>query len=151
MKLHKTTAHRIAHVLESRGLLRRGLDSNRYRLGLHLYDLGCQALDHVNIRDEARPFMTRIALEVGETVHLAVLDRAEVLYIERVEAERSLTMGSKARRAQPRLLHCAGEGDSGVFPGYRSGADSCCLPDGSENQKHIYQRARFKAGVGTYS
>jgi IclR helix-turn-helix domain len=66
MKLHKTTAHRIAHVLESRGLLRRGLDSNRYRLGLHLYDLGCQALDHVNIRDEARPFMTRIALEVGE-------------------------------------------------------------------------------------
>jgi DNA-binding IclR family transcriptional regulator len=133
MKLHKTTTHRIAHVLESRGLLRRGLDSNRYRLGLHLYDLGCQALDHVNIRDEARPFMTRIALEVGETVHLAVLDRAEVLYIERVEAQRSLTMGSKVG-AQPGLLHRSGKSDSGVFPGYRSGANSRRLPDGSENQ-----------------
>jgi IclR family transcriptional regulator, KDG regulon repressor len=108
MKLHKTTAHRIAHVLESRGLLRRGLDSNRYRLGLHLYDLGCQALDHVNIRDEARPFMTRIALEVGETVHLAVLDRAEVLYIERVEAQRSLTMGSKLGGRNP--VYCTALG-----------------------------------------
>jgi IclR family transcriptional regulator, KDG regulon repressor len=108
MKLHKTTTHRIAHVLESRGLLRRGLDSNRYRLGLHLYDLGCQALDHVNIRDEARPLMTRVAFEVGETVHLALLDRAEVLYIERVEAQRSLTMGSKLGARNP--VYCTALG-----------------------------------------
>lgn len=119
MKLHKTTTHRIAHVLESRGLLRRGVDSNRYRLGLHLYDLGCQALDHVNIRDEARPLMTRIAYEVGETVHLALLDRAEVLYIERVEAQRSLTMGSKLGARNPvyctalgkAILSCSPEGE----------------------------------------
>jgi hypothetical protein len=32
IKLHKTTTHRIAQVLESRGLLRRGPESNRYRL-----------------------------------------------------------------------------------------------------------------------
>ena len=108
MKLHKTTTHRIAHVLESRGLLRRGLDSNRYRLGLHLYDLGCQALDHVNIRDEARPLMTRVAYEVGETVHLALLDRAEVLYIERIEAQRSLTMGSKLGARNP--VYCTALG-----------------------------------------
>lgn len=108
MKLHKTTTHRIAHVLESRGLLRRGLDSNRYRLGLHLYDLGCQALDHVNIRDEARPLMTRVSFEVGETVHLAVLDRAEVLYIERIEAQRSMTMGSKLGARNP--VYCTALG-----------------------------------------
>jgi DNA-binding IclR family transcriptional regulator len=108
MKLHKTTAHRIAHVLESRGLLRRGIDSNRYRLGLHLYDLGCQALDHVNIRDEARPLMTRVTFEVGETAHLALLDRTEVLYIERVEAERSLTMGSKLGARNP--VYCTALG-----------------------------------------
>jgi DNA-binding IclR family transcriptional regulator len=108
MKLHKTTTHRIAHVLESRGLLRRGLDSNRYRLGLHLYDLGCQALDHVNIRDEARPLMTRVAFDVGETVHLALLDRAEVLYIERIEAQRSLTMGSKLGARNP--IYCTALG-----------------------------------------
>ena len=109
MKLHKTTTHRIAHVLESRGLLRRGIDSNRYRLGLHLYDLGCQALDHVNLRDEARPLMTRVAAEVGETVHLALLDRAEVLYIERVEAQqRSLTMGSKLGARNP--VYCTALG-----------------------------------------
>ena len=108
MKLHKTTTHRIAHVLESRGLLRRGLDSNRYRLGLHLYDLGCQALDHVNMRDEARPLMTRVAFEVGETVHLALLDRVEVLYIERMEAQRSLTMGSKLGARNP--VYCTALG-----------------------------------------
>lgn len=108
MKLHKTTTHRIAHVLESRGLLRRGLESNRYRLGLHLYDLGCQALDHINIRDEARPVMARVAFEVGETVHLAVLDRAEVLYIERIEAQRSMTMGSKLGARNP--VYCTALG-----------------------------------------
>jgi DNA-binding IclR family transcriptional regulator len=108
MKLHKTTTHRIAHVLESRGLLRRGLDSNRYRLGLHLYDLGCQALENVNIRDEARPLMTRLAFEVGETVHLALLDRADVLYIERIEAQRSLIMGSKLGARNP--VYCTALG-----------------------------------------
>jgi DNA-binding IclR family transcriptional regulator len=95
-------------VLESRGLLRRGPDSNRYRLGLHLYDLGCQALDNVNIRDEARPIMTRVAFEVGETTHLAVLDRAEVLYIERIEAQRSVTMGSKLGARNP--VYCTALG-----------------------------------------
>ncbi|HTV03756.1 MAG TPA: IclR family transcriptional regulator [Acidobacteriaceae bacterium] len=108
MKLHKTTTHRIAHVLESRGLLRRGIESNRYRLGLHLYDLGCCALDHTNIRDEARPLMTRVAIEVGETVHLALLDRTEVLYIERIEAQRSLTMGSKLGARNP--VYCTALG-----------------------------------------
>jgi IclR family KDG regulon transcriptional repressor len=108
MKLHKTTAHRIAHVLESRGLLRRSLDSNRYRLGLHLYDLGCQAMDHVNIRDEARPLMSRVVFEVGETAHLALLDRTEVLYIDRTEAQRSLTMGSKLGARNP--VYCTALG-----------------------------------------
>lgn len=108
MKLHKTTTHRIAHVLESRGLLRRGVDSNRYRLGLHLYDLGCQALDSINLRDEARPLMARVASEVGETAHLAVLDSAEVLYIERIEAQRSMTMGSKLGARNP--VYCTALG-----------------------------------------
>lgn len=108
MKLHKTTTHRIAQMLESRGLLRRGPESNRYRLGLHLYDLGCHALDNVNIRDEARPVMTHVAFEVGETVHLALRDRAEVLYIERVEAQRSLTMGSKLGARNP--VYCTALG-----------------------------------------
>jgi len=108
MKLHKTTAHRIAHVLESRGLLRRGLDSNRYRLGLHLYDLGCQALDHVNIRDEARPFMTRIALEVGETVHLSVLQKTKVVYLDKVEPNRRVCMTSKSGTSNP--VYCTSMG-----------------------------------------
>jgi DNA-binding IclR family transcriptional regulator len=108
MGLHKTTTHRIAHVLESRGLLRRGRDSNRYRLGLRLYDLGLHALDHVNICDEARPLMARVAREVGETAHLAVLDRTEVLYIERVEAQRSFSMGSKLGSRNP--VHCTSLG-----------------------------------------
>jgi DNA-binding IclR family transcriptional regulator len=117
MKLHKTTTHRIAHVLESHGLLRRGIDSNRYRLGLHLYDLGCRALDHVSIRDEARPLMTRIAVNVGETVHLALLDGCEVLYIERIEAQRSLSMGSKLGARNPVYCTALGKAILAFSPG----------------------------------
>ena len=108
MHLHKTTAHRIAHVLENHGLLRRDAETNRYRLGLHLYDLGCQSLEHVDIREEARPLLAQIAFEVGETVHLALLDRAEVLYIERVEAQRPLAMGSKLGARNP--VYCTALG-----------------------------------------
>lgn len=117
MKLHKTTTHRIAHVLESRGLLRRSLDSNRYRLGLHLYDLGCQAMDHVNLRDEARPLMSRVVFEVGETAHLALLDRTEVLYIDRAEAQRSLTMGSKLGARNPVYCTALGKAILAHLPG----------------------------------
>jgi DNA-binding IclR family transcriptional regulator len=41
-------------------------------------------------------------------VHLAVLDRAEVLYMERVEAQRSLTMGSKLGGRNP--VYCTALG-----------------------------------------
>jgi DNA-binding IclR family transcriptional regulator len=52
--------------------------------------------------------MTRVAFDVGETVHLALLDRAEVLYIERIEAQRSLTMGSKLGARNP--IYCTALG-----------------------------------------
>ena len=135
MKLHKSTTHRIAHALESRGLLRKGVDSSRYRLGLHLYDLGCQALDRVNIRDEARPLMMRVAFEVGETVHLALLDRTEVLYIERVEAQRSLTMGSKLGARNP--VYCTSLGKAILAYSPKSEADqvlaSCSMKARTRN------------------
>src|SRR5271156_5894272 len=148
MKLHKTTTRRIAHVLESRGLLRRGLDSNRYRLGLRLYDLGCQALDHVNIRDEARPLMTRVAFDVGETVHLALLDRAEVLYIERIEAQRSLTMGSKLGARNPVYCTSLGKAILANLPESEVDQNPLKLPYGGEDQEHNYECACPETGVG---
>jgi IclR family acetate operon transcriptional repressor len=80
--LHKATAHRILMALQHNRLVEQDPFSGRYHLGLQLVKLGEQAVARLNLRDIARPFMTRLAVEVGETVHLAVMDGDQVVLLD---------------------------------------------------------------------
>ncbi|HEV2196388.1 MAG TPA: IclR family transcriptional regulator, partial [Candidatus Acidoferrum sp.] len=72
--------------LERRGYLRRDVESGRYRLGLKILSLGGDAQANLDIADVALPFMRALEEKIHMTVHLAVLDQGEAVYIEKVEA-----------------------------------------------------------------
>ena len=65
---------------------RRDADTGRYRLGLKILSLGGDAQSNLDIADVALPFMRSLVERVHLTVHLAVLDQGEAVYIEKVEA-----------------------------------------------------------------
>ena len=82
----KSSASYILRTLERRGYLRRDAESGRYRLGLQILSLGGDAQANLDIADVALPFMRALEEKIHMTVHLAVLDQGQAVYIEKVEA-----------------------------------------------------------------
>jgi DNA-binding IclR family transcriptional regulator len=82
----KSSASYILRTLERRGYLRREAETGRYRLGLKILSLGGDVQANLDIADVALPFMRALVERIHMTVHLAVLDQGEAVYIEKVEA-----------------------------------------------------------------
>jgi DNA-binding IclR family transcriptional regulator len=87
--LPKATVHGLLCSLVEGGVLHR-LPSGRYRLGWRIPLLNRVLMKSVPLRLEARPRMARLAELYGETVHLAVLERGRVLYLEKQQGNRAI-------------------------------------------------------------
>lgn len=106
--IHKSTVHRLALTLEKAGFLRRCPASGTYTLGLKLLELGAVALNGVELRREARPYLERLHRDTGCTIHLGILDSGEVVYIDKFEGNNSIRLYSQVGRRAP--AHCTGLG-----------------------------------------
>jgi len=60
------------------------------------------------LRETAHPFLVKLSAETQKTVHLCVLDRHDVVYIDKVESQRSLPMMSRIGSRAP--AYCTGVG-----------------------------------------
>jgi DNA-binding IclR family transcriptional regulator len=109
LKLHKSTVHRLIMVLERHNLIERNSVNGRYRLGLKLFELGTRAVSQLDLRERARPYLERLVLETSETVHLGILDDAEVVYLEKVEPARSVRMATSVGRRNPAYCTAMGK------------------------------------------
>jgi len=81
--LPKSTVHRLAEQLRAIGWLERD-HSNGYRVGMRLFELGALAPQRNQLRDTAFPHLHGLATKTGLAVQLGVLDRGEVVYLERI-------------------------------------------------------------------
>lgn len=115
MQIHKSTAHRSLMVLERSELIERTPD-NRFRLGLKLYELGNRAVEQVDLRARIRPHFRRLAAELGETVHLGVLQKASVIYLEKIEPNRRICMSSKTGSSNPAYCTSMGKAMLAYLP-----------------------------------
>jgi len=101
MGLHKSTAHRALMALERTGMIERA-PASRYRLGLKLYDMGNRAVEQIDLRSRVHPHLRKLALRVGETVHLGVLHRTRVVYIDKIEPiNRRVCISSRTGTSNP--------------------------------------------------
>jgi DNA-binding IclR family transcriptional regulator len=81
-KIPKSTVHRLAEQLRALGWLER--DHSGYRVGLRLFELGGLARQRTLLRDTAFPHLYALSNKMGLAVQLGVLDRGDVVYLERV-------------------------------------------------------------------
>lgn len=87
----KSTAHRLLGTLAAEGFVRK-VDHSRYALGLALWELGSRMVSGLELREVAHPILQELRDATGETVHLAILDGAEVVYLDRMESQAGLTL-----------------------------------------------------------
>ncbi|OAH59648.1 MULTISPECIES: IclR family transcriptional regulator [Bacillaceae] len=108
LNLSKSTVHGIIKTLEHRGYLQQNPDDLKYKLGIKLFELGNLVGKNLEIGKIARPIIRDLVVELNETVHLVTLQRDEVIYIEKVEGPRALTIYSHIGKRAP--FHCTGVG-----------------------------------------
>ncbi|WP_236056902.1 IclR family transcriptional regulator [Mycobacterium sp. SM1] len=78
--LAKSTVHRLTAELTQHGLLERRGEG--VVLGLRLFELGELVPRQLGLREAALPYMADLRAATRQTVHLAVLDSTEVVYVE---------------------------------------------------------------------
>lgn len=104
----KSTAHRLLSTLKAKRLVEQVPETGRYRLGLHLYELGQLAVSRFDLRAAALPVIERLRAATNLVVHASVADGADVLYVERMESWQGRAFSSKVPRRMP--VHCTSSG-----------------------------------------
>jgi DNA-binding IclR family transcriptional regulator len=104
--LPKSTVHRLLVELESVGFVER--HDGRTRLGMRLFELGQLVPRQRTLRETARPFMEDLREATRQTVHLAVLDGLEVVYVEILHTSQQPALQSRVGGRMP--TYCTGVG-----------------------------------------
>lgn len=106
--LHPSTARRLLLSCQSVGFIGQDPITRRYRLGMKLFELGSRVGEQFSLRTVARPYLKRVNAATQESVYLGLLDRGEVLYIDRVESPHPVRLTTHPGQRRP--LHSTGSG-----------------------------------------
>ncbi|SMD09854.1 IclR family transcriptional regulator [Sporomusa malonica] len=105
--LPKSTVYRLLNNLEKRDYVR--CDSNgNYRLGLQLLMMSQRAEQNFDIKHLARKYLHQLNELTKETIHLAVLAKNKVLYVDTVESPHALRLVAKLGTTNS--VHCTALG-----------------------------------------
>lgn len=109
LQLPRTTVHELVTTLTARSYLvpvpgRPG----RYRLGVRTYQLGSRYAEELDLAAEGRQVARQVAETCDETVHVAILEGTDVIYVAKVDSTHAVRMVSAAGRRLP--AHCTSVG-----------------------------------------
>jgi IclR family acetate operon transcriptional repressor len=120
--INASTVSRLLATLAGGGLVRHDEATGRYRLGPRLVQLGNAALAGLDLRELARPVLTALATETGETATLSVPGDPDAVTVDFVQSPSSVQ--SVARVGRPSIAHATATGKVALAFG------GAALPDG---------------------
>ncbi len=95
LRYPKSSISEMMSALAHQGLLQRTGD-RKYRLGWRIMAMSRVLLETTEFRDEARRAMEHLVSLFGETVHLAALERGQVIYVEKLRGTRAVQVSVTA-------------------------------------------------------
>lgn len=105
--LHYSTVYRYLSTFEFFGYVRQRL-KGVYIPGTKLLEAGFKALASFDLREVAHPILVKLVSKIGQTVHMAVREGMEAIYIDKVEGPETLQMRSRIGMKIP--LYCTALG-----------------------------------------
>jgi IclR family transcriptional regulator, acetate operon repressor len=102
------TVHRLTALLTERGWLDRDPGTRRLRLGLEMARLVPALLAGLRLPELARPYLLSLTANLQETVNVAILQGAEVVYLLSESGDRLLTSHTAVGMRLP--AHCTALG-----------------------------------------
>lgn len=105
----QSSTFNLVQTLKSGGYLRQ--DSfKQYKLGPKLIPIGTSAMESLDLYTEGMPHLSFLMEAVQETVFMAVLSEDELVYIAKVDSDRSIHTSAQPGKRKP--LYCTGLGKS---------------------------------------
>jgi IclR family KDG regulon transcriptional repressor len=85
LRLTKSNMHRTLQTLIAANFVEMP-SPGRYACTLKLFELSSAIMATVNVRQAGEPFMAKLLRETGETVHLSVVDKGEIIYLHKLDS-----------------------------------------------------------------
>lgn len=104
----KPSTYRFLQTLTNQHMLSLDPETGKYALGARLIRLAHSAWKLASLAPIAAPFLDQLSKNIGETIHLAQLDGAHVLYLDKRNALRPISMFADAGKVGP--AYCTGVG-----------------------------------------
>jgi len=108
LDLHKSTVAGLVYTLEHNDYLTQDDTTRKYRLGFRLVERSSTLLDQIDLRSVARPHLLELRDWCDESVNLAIRERGQIVYVERLTTTQSL--GMRASVGYRSLMHCTALG-----------------------------------------
>lgn len=106
-ELPKATLLRFLSTLISLGYVHRD-GADMYHLTLKMFSVGSRSLRHMDLINTAKPFARKLCQELGETVHMGILEGDNAVYVLKEESSYTLRMYSRVGKVIP--LYCTAIG-----------------------------------------
>lgn len=106
--LARSNAHRTLQTLVQCGWVLQNTDNSAYRPSLRLFELGTLVEAASDTRTRVRPHLAALAQASGETIHLTVLEGAQVVYLDKFDSP--LPVAAYSRIGGRAAAHCVASG-----------------------------------------
>jgi IclR family KDG regulon transcriptional repressor len=105
----KSTIFRFLAQLHSIGILDKDAETEKYSLGLRLFELGNRVHLQKALVEKTHPQLASVATSITETVHIAILNKHQVFYIDKVESPQGLKTSSHIGSYNPAYCTALGK------------------------------------------
>jgi DNA-binding IclR family transcriptional regulator len=107
--LARSNAHRTLQTLVECGWATQDAATSAYRASLRLFELGSLVSQASDIGSLVRPQLAALARASGETIHLAALDGAEIVYLDKFDSPLPVAAYSRVGGRAPACCVASGK------------------------------------------
>jgi DNA-binding IclR family transcriptional regulator len=107
--INKSTVHRLLSTLEGKRFVERDEFTGVYRPGLRLLQMASLAIEQNSLRRLAAPFLRNLSNQYLENVNLAVLDGADVVYVDVFEGSQRVKLAAVTGQRLPAFCTASGK------------------------------------------
>ena len=108
VNLHKSTVYRLLSTLIYKGYIVQDEETSKYKITFKLFELGSKKVDKLDLLKVSRPYTKMLMESVNEVVHLIVRDETDIVYVDKVEANNTISMSSRIGKRNP--MYCTATG-----------------------------------------
>jgi DNA-binding IclR family transcriptional regulator len=108
VNLHKSTVHRLLSTLIYKGYVVQDEESSKYKITFKLFELGSKKVHKLDLLEISRPYTKMLMESVNEVVHLIIREETDIVYIDKVEANNTISMASRIGKRNP--MYCTATG-----------------------------------------